>query len=47
MSENTQSEGQQPIAKIGIISMGDMGSALAALLIANGYAVATNCTGRR
>ncbi|KAK3397608.1 hypothetical protein B0T20DRAFT_461604 [Sordaria brevicollis] len=50
MSETTQPEGQQqrqqPIAKIGIISMGDMGNALAALLIANGYAVATNCTGR-
>ncbi|KAH7627688.1 hypothetical protein B0T09DRAFT_311990 [Sordaria sp. MPI-SDFR-AT-0083] len=38
--------GEQPRAKIGIISMGDMGSALASILIANGYAVATNCTGR-
>lgn len=47
MSGTTEAEGQEPRAKIGIISMGDMGSALASLLIANGYAVATNCTGRR
>ncbi|KAK1776612.1 hypothetical protein QBC45DRAFT_444260 [Copromyces sp. CBS 386.78] len=46
MSGNTETKGQQPRAKIGIISMGDMGSALASLLIVNGYAVATNCTGR-
>ncbi|KAJ4385348.1 hypothetical protein N0V85_008103, partial [Neurospora sp. IMI 360204] len=46
MSGNTEAKGQQPRAQIGIISMGDMGSALASLLIANGYAVATNCTGR-
>ncbi|EGO52323.1 hypothetical protein NEUTE1DRAFT_125832 [Neurospora tetrasperma FGSC 2508] len=46
MSGNTEAQGQEPRAKIGIISMGDMGSALASLLIANGYAVATNCTGR-
>ncbi|KAK3941577.1 hypothetical protein QBC46DRAFT_458267 [Diplogelasinospora grovesii] len=36
----------QPRAKIGILSMGDMGSGIARLLIAHGYAVATNLAGR-
>ncbi|KAK0618155.1 6-phosphogluconate dehydrogenase [Bombardia bombarda] len=36
----------EPQAKIGIISLGDMGSGLARLLVAKGYAVATNCQGR-
>ncbi|KAK3341534.1 6-phosphogluconate dehydrogenase [Lasiosphaeria hispida] len=35
-----------PRATIGIISLGDMGSGLARLLVAHGYAVATNLTGR-
>ncbi|KAI1762092.1 6-phosphogluconate dehydrogenase C-terminal domain-like protein [Hypoxylon sp. FL1150] len=35
-----------PLAKIGIISIGDMGVGLAKLLIANGFAVATNGKGR-
>ncbi|OTA59116.1 6-phosphogluconate dehydrogenase C-terminal domain-like protein [Hypoxylon sp. EC38] len=35
-----------PLAKIGIISIGDMGSAIAKLLVANGFSVATNCKGR-
>lgn len=36
-----------PLAKIGILSIGDMGMGVAKLLIANGFAVATNCKGRR
>ncbi|KAK3383796.1 6-phosphogluconate dehydrogenase [Lasiosphaeria ovina] len=32
--------------KIGIISLGDMGSGLARLLVAKGFSVATNCSGR-
>ncbi|KAK0733458.1 6-phosphogluconate dehydrogenase [Lasiosphaeria miniovina] len=32
--------------KIGIISLGDMGSGLARLLVARGFSVATNCSGR-
>ncbi|KAM7224224.1 putative 6-phosphogluconate dehydrogenase [Rhypophila decipiens] len=32
--------------RIGIISMGDMGSGLARLIVAHGYHVVTNCTGR-
>ncbi|KAI0815861.1 6-phosphogluconate dehydrogenase [Xylaria sp. FL0064] len=35
-----------PLAKIGVISIGDMGMGIAKLLIANGFAVATNCKGR-
>ncbi|XXG98349.1 hypothetical protein Hte_004672 [Hypoxylon texense] len=35
-----------PLAKIGIISIGDMGVGLARLLVAHGFAVATNVTGR-
>ena len=35
------------LAKIGILSIGDMGMGIAKLLIANGFAVATNCKGRR
>ncbi|KAI1657883.1 6-phosphogluconate dehydrogenase C-terminal domain-like protein [Daldinia decipiens] len=35
-----------PIAKIGIISIGDMGVGIAKLLIANGFSVATNVKGR-
>ncbi|KAI1103979.1 6-phosphogluconate dehydrogenase C-terminal domain-like protein [Jackrogersella minutella] len=35
-----------PLAKIGIISIGDMGMGIAKLLVANGFAVATNCRGR-
>ncbi|KAK3337131.1 hypothetical protein B0T19DRAFT_437807 [Cercophora scortea] len=36
----------QPRATIGIISLGDMGSGLAKLLVAHGYTVATNVFGR-
>jgi len=32
---------------IGIISLGDMGSGLARLLVAHGYPVTTNISGRR
>ncbi|KAI1364419.1 6-phosphogluconate dehydrogenase [Xylaria arbuscula] len=35
-----------PLAKIGVISIGDMGTGIAKLLIANGFSVATNCKGR-
>ncbi|KAK8048550.1 hypothetical protein PG994_010280 [Apiospora phragmitis] len=35
-----------PLAKIGILSIGDMGMGIAKLLIAKGFAVATNCKGR-
>ncbi|EFW99741.1 6-phosphogluconate dehydrogenase [Grosmannia clavigera kw1407] len=35
-----------PLAKIGILSVGDMGVGIARLLIASGFSVATNCTGR-
>lgn len=35
------------LAKIGIISIGDMGVGIAKLLIANGFSVATNIKGRR
>ncbi|KAI1134366.1 6-phosphogluconate dehydrogenase C-terminal domain-like protein [Hypoxylon sp. FL0543] len=35
-----------PLAKIGIISLGDMGSGIAKLLVANGFSVATNVKGR-
>ncbi|KAI1416796.1 6-phosphogluconate dehydrogenase C-terminal domain-like protein [Hypoxylon sp. FL1857] len=35
-----------PLAKIGIISIGDMGSGIAKLLVANGFSVATNVKGR-
>ncbi|GAP84808.1 putative 6-phosphogluconate dehydrogenase [Rosellinia necatrix] len=35
-----------PLAKIGVISIGDMGMGIAKLLIANGFSVATNCKGR-
>ncbi|KAK8042027.1 hypothetical protein PG993_006550 [Apiospora rasikravindrae] len=35
-----------PPAKIGILSIGDMGMGIAKLLLANGFAVATNCKGR-
>ncbi|KAI2635141.1 6-phosphogluconate dehydrogenase [Xylaria nigripes] len=35
-----------PLAKIGIISIGDMGMGIAKLLVANGFSVATNCKGR-
>ncbi|KAI8630433.1 6-phosphogluconate dehydrogenase [Xylariaceae sp. FL1651] len=34
------------LAKIGIISIGDMGMGIAKLLVANGFSVATNCKGR-
>ncbi|KAI1430308.1 6-phosphogluconate dehydrogenase [Xylaria sp. FL1777] len=35
-----------PLAKIGVLSIGDMGMGIAKLLIANGFSVATNCKGR-
>ncbi|KAH7031584.1 6-phosphogluconate dehydrogenase [Microdochium trichocladiopsis] len=35
-----------PLAKIGILSIGDMGMGIAKLLVANGFAVATNGKGR-
>ncbi|KAI1108873.1 6-phosphogluconate dehydrogenase [Nemania sp. NC0429] len=35
-----------PLAKVGVISIGDMGMGIAKLLIANGFSVATNCKGR-
>ncbi|KAI0206403.1 6-phosphogluconate dehydrogenase [Astrocystis sublimbata] len=34
------------VAKIGVISIGDMGMGIAKLLVANGFSVATNCKGR-
>lgn len=36
-----------PPAKIGILSIGDMGVGIAKLLIAHGFPVATNGKGRR
>ena len=36
-----------PLAKIGILSIGDMGMGIAKLLVATGFAVATNGRGRR
>ncbi len=36
-----------PLAKIGLLSIGDMGAGIARLLVANGFSVATNCSGRR
>ncbi|ORY66351.1 6-phosphogluconate dehydrogenase [Pseudomassariella vexata] len=33
-------------AKVGILSIGDMGMGIARLLVANGFSVATNCQGR-
>ncbi|CAK7245455.1 MAG: hypothetical protein STHCBS139747_007037 [Sporothrix thermara] len=36
----------QPLAKVGILSIGDMGMGIAKLLIAHGFSVATNVTGR-
>lgn len=33
--------------KIGVVSMGEMGTGIAKLLIAHGYPVATNVQGRR
>lgn len=38
---------QAPLAKIGVLSIGQMGMGVAQLLIAKGFAVATNCKGRR
>ncbi|RYO98549.1 hypothetical protein DL764_007056 [Monosporascus ibericus] len=35
-----------PLAKIGILSIGDMGVGIAKLLVANGFSVATNCSDR-
>lgn len=35
------------LATIGILSIGDMGMGIAKLLVAKGFVVATNCTGRR
>lgn len=35
------------LATIGILSIGDMGLGIAKLLRAHGFAVATNCEGRR
>jgi len=37
----------KPLAKIGVLSIGDMGEGIAKLLVAHGFAVATNATGRR
>jgi 3-hydroxyisobutyrate dehydrogenase-like beta-hydroxyacid dehydrogenase len=36
-----------PLATIGIISIGEMGLGIAKLLVASGYRVTTNVTGRR
>lgn len=35
------------LATIGILSVGDMGMGIAKLLVAKGFSVATNCSGRR
>lgn len=35
------------LATIGILSIGDMGMGVAKLLVAKGFSVATNCSGRR
>ena len=37
----------QPLAKIGILSIGQMGMGVAELLISSNFAVATNLKGRR
>ena len=36
-----------PLAKIGILSIGEMGMGIAKLLAAHGFSVATNGSGRR
>ena len=36
-----------PLATVGILSIGDMGLGIAKRLRATGFAVATNCHGRR
>ncbi|OAA61021.1 6-phosphogluconate dehydrogenase [Niveomyces insectorum RCEF 264] len=36
----------QSLAKVGILSIGDMGMGIAKLLIAKGFSVSTNCVGR-
>ncbi|KAK3394709.1 6-phosphogluconate dehydrogenase [Podospora didyma] len=46
MATATTASDDGPRAKIGIISLGDMGSGLARLLTAKGYSVVTNCAGR-
>lgn len=38
---------KQPLAKIGILSIGQMGMGIAELLLSKGFAVATNLEGRR
>ncbi|RSM00229.1 hypothetical protein CEP52_009276 [Fusarium oligoseptatum] len=40
------SNNDSPIAKIGLLSIGDMGAGIANLLVAHNFAVATNCSGR-
>jgi len=37
----------QALAKVGIISIGDMGVGIANLLVTHGFTVLTNCKGRR
>ena len=37
----------QSLAKVGILSIGDMGVGIAKLLVAKGFTVATNAQGRR
>jgi 3-hydroxyisobutyrate dehydrogenase-like beta-hydroxyacid dehydrogenase len=37
----------KPLPKIGLLSIGDMGVGIAKLLVASGFTVATNISGRR
>ncbi len=37
----------QSLARVGILSIGDMGVGIAKLLVAKGFSVSTNCAGRR
>lgn len=37
----------KPLATVGLLSVGEMGMGIAQLLVAKGFAVVTNCAGRR
>lgn len=40
-------QAEQPLPVVGILSIGDMGAGIARLLVAKGFTVVSNCTGRR
>ncbi|KAF4123539.1 Prephenate dehydrogenase, partial [Geosmithia morbida] len=42
----TSEDSTESLPRVGILSLGDMGAGIARLLIAHGFAVATNCEGR-